>query len=184
MKHLIALIAITCTAVTLQARKAEDVTPLLIGSSTPKVTLLDEKGVEHYLPAALQGKHSIVVFYRGGWCPYCSLQMQELAEREAEFLDLGYQIIGISPDAPEKIATIEKDGELNYAVYSDSGFSAMEGFGIDFNHKGKKDRKLPVPSVFIITPENKIAFTYVNPNFRERIPGDLLIAAAKSLKAD
>ncbi|MBK1875394.1 peroxiredoxin-like family protein [Pelagicoccus mobilis] len=184
MKHFIALFALALSLTTLHARKAEEVTPVLIGSDTPQATLFDESGAEHSLPALLKDKHSIIVFYRGGWCPYCSLQMQELAERESEFLGLGYQIIGISPDAPEKIATIEKDGELNYAVYSDSGYSAMEGFGIDFHPKGKKDRKLPVPSVFIVTPNNQIAFSYVNPNYRERIPGDLLVAAAKSLKKD
>jgi len=184
MKHLIALFAVTLSLTTLNARKAEEVAPLLIGRPTPKATLFDENGIEHFLPALLKDKHSIIVFYRGGWCPYCSLQMQELAEREAEFLELGYQIVGISPDSPDKIASIEKDGELNYAVYSDSGFSAMEGFGIDFNRKGKKDRKLPVPSVFIITPDNKVAFSYVNPDYRERIPGDLLLAAAKTLKKE
>ena len=182
MKKLAALISLLLVTNSLLARNAEEVTPLLIGSQTPKVTLQDEKSMEHFLPAILQGKHSIIVFYRGGWCPYCSVQMQELAEKESDLLALGYQIIGISPDTPDKITTIEKDGELNYSLYSDSEFKAMEAFGIDFERKGKKSGKLPVPSVFIVTPDNKIAFSYVNPNYRERIPADLLIAAAKSLK--
>lgn len=201
MRLLLAITLAALAAVSLQARKAEEVTPLLIGSSTPKVTLVDEKGVEQYLPSLLQGKHSIIVFYRGGWCPYCSTQMQELAQAESELLDLGYQIIGVSPDSPQMLASIEKDGELPYTLLSDSSIAAAEGFGINFelgkatllkykgfgidlnkSSGGLNKNQLPVPSVFIITPDNKIAFTYVNPDYRERVPGDLLVAAAKAVK--
>ncbi|MDQ8179483.1 peroxiredoxin-like family protein [Pelagicoccus sp. SDUM812005] len=184
-----------------QARNADEVTPLLIGQKTPKVDVVDETGTKQFLPSLLKDKYSIVVFYRGGWCPYCSTHLQELAEAESQFLELGYQIIGISPDSPEMLASIEKDGDLPYSLYSDSGFAAIEGFGIDFSlnkptllkYKGygidlaknsgglNKDR-LPAPAVFIVTPDNEIAFSYVNPNYKDRIPGDLLLAAAKAIK--
>lgn len=183
MKYVITLFALFIGSLSLQARNADEVTPLLIGSSVPKVNVVDEKGTQHFLPALMQGKHSIVVFYRGGWCPYCSLQMQELAAAEAQFIELGYQIIGISPDTPEMISTIEKDGELPYALYSDSSFAAAEAFGIDFTRSSRKPERnrLPVSSVFIVTPDSKIAFSYVNPDYRIRIPGALLLAAAEAL---
>lgn len=183
------------------ARTADEVSPLLIGQKAPKVDVVDETGTKQFLPALLKGKHSIIVFYRGGWCPYCSTHMQELAEAEAEFLKLGYQIIGISPDSPEMLASIEKDGDLPYKLYSDSGFAAIEGFGIDFtlnkatllkykgfgidlakNSGGLNKDRLPAPAVFIVTPDNEIAFSYVNPNYKDRIPGNLLLAAAKAIK--
>lgn len=201
MRHLLALALTTIVAVSLHARKAEEVTPLLIGSPTPKITLVDEKGVEQYLPALLKGKRSILVFYRGGWCPYCSTQMQELAQAESELLELGYQIIGISPDSPEMLGSVEKEGELPYTLLSDSSVEAAKAFGIDFQlakttlvkyegygidlgaaSGGKNKDLLPVPSVFIVSPDNKIAFSYVNPDYRVRIPGDLLLAAAKAAK--
>lgn len=201
MKNSIAIFTVLLAAISLSARSADEVSPLLIGQSTPKVDIVDEAGTKQFLPALLKDKYSILVFYRGGWCPYCSTHMQELAEAEADFIDLGYQIIGISPDSPEMLASIEKDGDLNYTLYSDSGLAVTEGFGIDFNlskatllkYKGyginlskssgglNKDR-LPVPAVFIVTPDNKVAFSYVNPNFKDRIPGELLLAAAKAIK--
>ncbi len=201
MKSLIALFSLLFIAQLGLSRSADEVTPLLIGKTIPKVDVLDETGTKQFLPTILEGKYSIVVFYRGGWCPYCNRQMQELAEAESQFLELGYQIIGISPDSPEMLSSIEKDGELNYSLYSDSGFAAIEAFGIDFNlskatllkYKGfgidlakssgglNKDR-LPAPSVFIVTPDNKVAFSYTNPDYKERIPGKLLLAAAKAIK--
>lgn len=201
MKTILACLALTVATFSLQARKAEEVTPLLIGSSTPKVSLIDEKGVDQFLPSLLKGKHSIVVFYRGGWCPYCSTQMQELAAAEPKLLELGYQIIGVSPDSPEMLASVEKEGDLPYTLLSDSSLEGAEGFGIDFqlgkatlikykgfgidlgkSSGGLNKNKLPVPSVFIVTPDNKIAYSYVNPDYRVRVPGDLLLAAAEAIK--
>jgi len=185
----------------LQARDANEVSPLLVGSDVPKVTLADETGGEQFLPDLLKGKYSILVFYRGGWCPYCNTHLQELAEAEAKLVELGYQVIAISPDSPERLASAEKDGDLRYALYSDSGLEAATAFGIDFtlgtgtllkykafginlkkSSGGKNKDRLPVPSVFIVTPDNKIAFTYVNPDYKQRVPGDLLLAAAKALR--
>ena len=188
-------------ACALQARNADQVSPILVGSDLPNVTVADEAGVGHSLPSLLEDKYSILVFYRGGWCPYCNTHLQELAKAEPKLLELGYQIIAISPDAPEYLASAEKDAALNYALYSDSGLEAASAFGIDFtlgkatvlkyktfgidlakNSGGKNKNRLPVPSVFIVTPDNKIAFTYVNPNYKQRIPGDLLLAAAEALR--
>ncbi len=201
MKSLIALFSFLFIAQLGLSRSADEVAPLLIGKAIPKVDVFDETGTKQFLPALLKGKYSILVFYRGGWCPYCNTHMQELAEAESQFLELGYQIIGISPDSPEMLASIEKDGELNYSLYSDSGFAAIEGFGIDFNLSkatllkykgfgidlakssgGLNKNRLPVPSVFIVTPDNKVAFSYVNPDYKERIPAKLLLAAAKAVK--
>ncbi|EDY84798.1 antioxidant, AhpC/TSA family [Verrucomicrobiia bacterium DG1235] len=201
MKLAIAFIASFFTFASAHARTADEVSPLLIGQSVPKVDVSDESGTKQFLPSLLKGKHSVIVFYRGGWCPYCNTHLQELAEAESAFLELGYQIIAISPDSPEMLSSIEKDGELNYKLYSDSGLTATEAFGIDFNLSkatllkyrgfginleknsgGKNKDRLPVPAVFIVTPNNKIAFSYVNPDYKARVPGNLLLAAAKAIK--
>lgn len=201
MKQSIAILAALLASVGLSARSAEEVSPILIGQPAPKVDIVDETGTKQFLPSILKDKYSIVVFYRGGWCPYCSTQMQELAQAEPELLELGYQIIGISPDSPEMLASIEKNGDLNYQLYSDSGLAAIEAFGIDFklskatllkyegygidlakNSGGLNKDRLPVPAVFIITPNNNVAFSYVNPNYKDRLPGKLLLAAAQAIK--
>ena len=185
----------------LPAREATDVQPLLIGSKTPDVTVQDESGKSQRLPDLLQGEHSVVVFYRGGWCPYCNTQLQALAKAEKELEDLGYQIIAISPDSPQSLSSAEKEGDLAYRLYSDSDLSAASAFGVDFTldqqtldkyneygidlakaSGGKNQDRLPVPSVFLVTPDNHISFTYVDPDYRFRISENLLLAAAKDGK--
>ncbi len=186
----------------INARNADEIQPLLIGSKAPKVSLIDESGVKRYLPALLKGKRTVLVFYRGGWCPYCNKHLQALGAAESKLLELGYQIIAISPDAPKSLGRIEEDGELNYSLYSDSSLEAASAFGIDFTMSkaallkykaygislekssgGLNKNKLPVPSVFLITPNNEISFVHVDPEARFRLSTKLLLAAAEDALA-
>lgn len=50
------------------------------------------------LHEVIKVKPTVFVFYRGGWCPYCTRQMSELAQIEEQILEMGYQIVGISVD--------------------------------------------------------------------------------------
>ena len=52
-------------------------------------------------------KKTVLVVYRGGWCPYCNSQLSDLQDIENQILQLGYQIIAVSPDAPSFIKQTE-----------------------------------------------------------------------------
>lgn len=54
----------------------------------------------------------------------------------------------------------------------------MDAFGVSYENKRRG--KLPVPSVFLVTPELGISFQYVDPNYKYRISSDLLLAADNS----
>jgi len=77
---------------------AEDICPLLIGEILPKATLQDAEGKTVALETIIKIKPTVLVFYRGGWCPFCNMQLSSLVEIEKDILDLGYQIVAISPD--------------------------------------------------------------------------------------
>ena len=57
---------------------AQDIRPLLIGSSVPDLTLQAADGNRYDLNAAIGRKPTVVIFYRGGWCPYCNMQLGQL----------------------------------------------------------------------------------------------------------
>ena len=171
-----------------------EVSPLLIGEKIPSATLKATDGATIDLLKMLTSKKTILVFYRGGWCPYCNMHLAALNDSEKELLSLGYQIIAVSPDAPKKLmATAEKD-KINYTLLSDSDGSFSKAVGIAYqapeNYKstitagseGVNTTFLPVPSVFIVDKEGTIQFEYISPDFKHRISNELLIVAAKSLK--
>jgi peroxiredoxin len=170
------------------------ISPLLIGEKIPNVTLSDVSGKKINLPDLASQKPSVLVFYRGGWCPYCNLHLSELQAIEPDIIKAGYQIIAISPDSPESLQASISKNKLNYLLLSDNLSEASRGFGLAFQaperyaemlSKASADQNknvLPVPAVFIVNPAGEILFEYINPDYKKRLKGSLLLAVLKELK--
>ena len=179
---------------------AENVTPLLNGQTAPFTTLNTADGSPVSLKALTMQKPSIVIFYRGGWCPYCNRQLAELKDIEQDLVDLGYQVLAISPESPARLQEQKLETEFAVTLLSDESLDTIRGFGIGFYvpdetsalYKEKmnidltKDQNarsvLPAPAVFILDTEGLVQFSYVNPNYRVRPSADLILSAAKLLK--
>jgi peroxiredoxin len=176
--------------------KAEDISPLLIGEQIPEAQLLDANGKDVKLQTILKEKPTVLVFYRGGWCPYCNTQLSGLAEIETDIEALGYQIIAISPDNYKNLKpTIDAD-EVAYQLYADPGAKFIQEVGIGFETPEKAkpfivertsfeaSNVLPVPTVMIVDSSGTILFEYINPNYKVRLSSELLLASLKALKTD
>tara|TARA_R110000868_G_scaffold383578_6_gene650626 strand:+ start:1881 stop:2504 length:624 start_codon:yes stop_codon:yes gene_type:complete len=177
---------------------ATKVTPILVNSTIPDVSVKTIDGEKAALRTVVAEKPTILIFYRGGWCPYCSRHMAELQKIESQIVELGYQILAISVDKPEVLRETLTKGELSYSLLSDSPADVMKAFGIayrvddktvaryksvgiDFEkNTGYDHHILPAPAVFIIDQEGTVKFQYVNPDYKERINGDVLLTAAKA----
>ena len=181
------------------APSADQVRPILMGSKLPDVALRTVSGEATTLSRQVAGNPAILVFYRGGWCPYCNLQLSDLRLIEDRAKALGYQMIAISPDRPEELAKTLDAGDLTYTLLSDSQGHAMKAFGIGFRvdavtvakylafginleaASGSKENALPVPSVFIVDGEGVLQFGYTHPDYTIRIPGNVILAAAEAI---
>lgn len=194
---LLSLALIFSIVVTAQVpEKAEDISPLLIGESLPNATLLDTNGSEVSLQTILKEKPTVLVFYRGGWCPYCSHQLAALGESEKEILDLGFQIVAVSPDHFESLKPTIEEGKVNYQVYADPQAKLIQEIGIGFKTPGmskmyiaKKTKMeateiLPVPTVMVVNDSGDILFEYINPDYKTRLSSEMLLAVLKVLKAE
>jgi len=177
---------------------ATDGRPLLIGSSVPSVNLQDVDGKPFDLGGAVKTQPTVVIFYRGGWCMYCNQQLGQLQTIEHELLDLGYQILAISPDRPEELAVSVEKHTLSYTLLSDHAMNAARTFGVAFRvdndtlekykgygidleaASGETHHMLPVPAVFVVGTDGLITFSYVNPDYRTRLGPDVLLAVAQA----
>ena len=198
MKKLFFIFLVTLTSVANAQnplpKSATDIAPLLIGEKIPNIILKSSENTDVLLSDLLKKKMSVLVFYRGGWCPYCNLHLQALAEAEKQILDLGFQIIAISPDAPANLKITEEKDKVKYTLLSDSKGELIKATGIAFeapeNYKsvinvhsnGVNTNFLPVPSVFVVNTENEILFEYISPDFKHRISAELLVSVLKNLK--
>lgn len=202
-----ALAALALTALPLAhaadiAPSADKITPILLGSALPDPALRDRDGNATSLRKVVDGKPSVLVFYRGGWCPFCNLQLSELRQIHPELTQLGYQLVAISPDRPEELQkTLGKD-KLDYTLVSDSSTAAMRAFGIGFTvdtptvlkyrlgginleeASGETHHALPAPSVFIVDGDGVLQFSYVHPDYKVRAPGQVILAAAREISAN
>jgi len=174
--------------------KAEDISPLLNGEILPDAVLKAPDGSEHNLIDLVKQKPSVILFYRGGWCPFCNAHLAEIQEAQNDVVKLGYQIIAISPDSPENLQVTGDKHNLAYSLYSDAGGELIKAIGIAFKaperYTGMLSEKsdglnggfLPVPSVFVTDTNGKIAFEYINPDYKTRLSAGLLLAVLKELK--
>ncbi len=200
MKNTIFYLTLLFYSATLSAQNdlpktAMEISPLLIGEKIPSVSLKSADNVDVNLFDLFANKKTILVFYRGGWCPYCNLHLAALGESEKELLALGYQIIAVSPDSPAKLKMTDEKNKINYILLSDSNGALSRAIGIAFqapttyknivtegSDGANTSLFLPIPSVFIIDAAGAIQFEHITPDYKNRISNDLLIAAAKSLK--
>ena len=195
----ILLLALFALAGTINAQNelpktALDIAPLLIGEKIPSITLItsDSKSID--LLDLVRKQKTLLVFYRGGWCPYCNAQLAALGQSEQELLALGYQIIAVSPDAPAALKTTDEKEKLNYVLLSDSKGELSKAMGLAFqapeNYKpiitkgseGVNTTFLPVPAVFFVGTNELIQFEHITPDYKNRITPELLLAVAKSLQ--
>jgi peroxiredoxin len=138
-----------------------------------------------------------VLFYRGGWCPYCNAQLSDLHLVEPKLRESGFEIVFSSTDRPELLYSSLKATDIHYTLLSDSkleaarafhvayhvddaSFAKMQEYGVDLEATtGTKQHELPVPSVFIIDMSGTIRFVYSNPDYKIRLGADALWAAAR-----
>lgn len=176
------------------ADQAQDISPLLIGESIPEATLLDKEGNFLILSNLIKSKPTVLVFYRGGWCPYCNKHLSALADIEVEIIEMGYQIIAVSPDDYRNLKPTESNTHLNYTLLSDPEGVFIQEMGIAFKtpaklksfiesktQTGNTAELLPVPTTMILDQSGKIQFEYINPDYKERLSGEMLLAVLKTL---
>lgn len=169
---------------------AEDVEPIEVGVKVPSGDLMDLAGDAVLFNRKFASK-SVVVFYRGGWCPYCNVHLAELQEVLEAIKEEGYTLIAISPDSPDNLRNSIQKNELAYQLYSDPGLSLAMDFGIVFkaperyiqmleeNSGGRNPGFLPVPAVFVINKKGKVSFAYVNADYKTRLSGEAILEAIK-----
>ncbi len=94
------------------------------GDPAPDFTLFDDRGSEVTL-SDVQGK-VIVYFYPAAMTPGCSKQACDFSDSLDHLQSLGYTVLGISPDKPEKLAAFRERDGLTITLLSDPDRSVMK----------------------------------------------------------
>ncbi|MCB0348267.1 MAG: AhpC/TSA family protein [Bdellovibrionales bacterium] len=171
-----------------------------VGSNAPNFTLPDVKRGMTNSAELLKSGSLVITFYRGGWCPYCNLQLHDLQKHLKEINALGANLVAISPQTPDaSLSTVQKD-ELSFYVLSDVGNTVAKKFGLVYKlpddlkklykefgidlekANASHDWELPVSATYIVTPDNKIVFAHADPDYKKRAETKDILAKLKELK--
>jgi len=174
--------------------------PLLqVGDIAPDFELPNALGKKIKLSTRLEKGPVILTFYRGGWCPYCNLELRAYQQIVPQIQAIGASLIAISPQTPDQsLSTIEKN-QLNFDVLSDVGCRVAKDYKIAFelpeqlkqlytqlghplpDFNGSNDWQLPIPATFVIAPNRQIYLAYIDVDYRNRLEPEETLAIAIQL---
>ena len=178
------------------AASAEETSPLAAGVAAPAFTVRDADGSDFdFEPGALE-RPAMLIFYRGGWCPYCNRHLAELRHVVPELEERGMDVYFLSADSPYNLASaLHGDAQgLDYTLLSDARLSAAKAFGLAFRisddyyrqakeygldleeASGETHRALPIPAAYLIDAAGMIRFAHTNPDYTQRLSAEELRA--------
>lgn len=184
---------------------AEETTPLKSGDRAPKFTVRTVDDEPYVFDPDNLERPTILISFRGGWCPYCNMHLSELRNVIPELQEKGIDVLFLSNDPPEllysslKLETqddiegmgyvILSDAEINAAVALGTAFRTGEGLTTYLEEKGRDyagssigmHNALAVPAVYVIDKSGEIVFDFVTPDYKVRLPAEELLETAINL---
>ncbi|QDV68203.1 Putative peroxiredoxin bcp [Rosistilla carotiformis] len=170
------------------------------GQPAPDFELPNPQGETVSLSGLLSKGPVVVTFYRGSWCPYCNLQLRAMQQRLADIHSVGAELVAISPQLPDQSMTHAEQVALEFPVLSDQDARVAAQYGVAWqvpdlilDHM-RNDRKLdlaeinggngsvlPIPATFVLNRDGKVAWRFVDVDYRKRAEPDDVLAALQEL---
>ncbi len=172
---------------------------LSVGASAPNFSLPDATGATVELNHLIANGPVVLTFYRGGWCPYCNIQLRAYQGILNELKKLGASLVAVSPETPDNSLDTRQREELEFHVLSDNGNLVAKQFGLVFpvstevrllfegwdinleNHNGIEGGEIPVPATYIIDEAATIIFGKPDVDYRTRVEPKEILRALSSL---
>jgi peroxiredoxin len=168
------------------------------GDRLESFILDDATGTAVSLDRLVEAGPAVIVFYRGGWCPYCNIALRTY-QRELlpELGAFGARLAAISPQSPDQSLSTAEKAELAFTVLSDPGSRVARSIGIAFQQadevlaaqrqlgldiaqaNAEGSTQLPRPTVLILDQNRTVRFVDVQPDYTARTEvADILAALA------
>ncbi|GAB3593081.1 thioredoxin-dependent thiol peroxidase [Angustibacter peucedani] len=101
---------------------------LSAGETAPDFTLTDSTGAQVSLHD-LRGRKVVVFFYPAAMTPGCTKEACDFRDSLAPLQEAGYEVLGVSPDSPAKLATFVEKESLSYPLLSDPDKDVLTAWG-------------------------------------------------------
>jgi len=132
------------------------------GQPAPAFTLSDQTGRQVSL-SDFAGRNLIIFFYPAAMTPGCTKEACDFRDSLARLQQAGYDVVGISPDKPEKLAKFVDKESLTYPLLSDSDRAVMDAYGA-YGEKTLYGKKVTgvIRSTIVVGPDGTVALPRYN----------------------
>ncbi|MEJ2060542.1 MAG: peroxiredoxin-like family protein [Gammaproteobacteria bacterium] len=170
---------------------------LRAGDTMPDFELPNQHGKVRRMWDFLVESPVVLNVYRGGWCPYCNMEMKALHDALPEIEAHGARLVGMAPETPDHAAATAERYDIAIDILSDAGNQVAERLGLVFEipqalrpiyekigadiqaYNGDDSFKLPVPATYIIGQDGKVIYDFVNADYTQRLePADIVARLA------
>jgi peroxiredoxin len=174
---------------------------LQVGEKAPDFTLPDAHGKPATLSALLAKGPAVVTFYRGGWCPFCDLQLRAYQGALGAIHDLGAELVAISPQTSDYALSDVEKKQLTFPVLTDQGNRVARQFNLVFalsdalrklqthfgsvlpKFNGDDSWELPMPGTFVLDRHGVVRFASIDPNWMVRVEPAVILEALRGARA-
>ncbi|PPD15884.1 MAG: peroxiredoxin [Methylobacterium sp.] len=171
------------------------------GDRLPVTTnLINQHGKAFDLESLVADKPVIITFYRGGWCPYCNLELRAYQALLKEIEAVGGTLVAVTPELPDHALSTAEKNDLAFTVLSDVGGDFAAALGIRFtlsdavkpfyekaghalpDRNGDGTWALPMPATFVVDRGGAITAAFIEPDYRKRLDPQVALVALQSLR--
>jgi len=183
----------------LKAQALEQFAPK-VGETLADFSLQNQVGETITLSEHVKNGPVVITFYRGGWCPYCNLELKAYQSVLPDIQAAGGSLLAITPERPDaSLTTIEKNA-LDFTVLSDIGAAYAKSLGIVFTlpeeikpiysqfginieqHNGEAQFDLPLAATFVVDQNRTVIFADVNADYTQRAEPTAVVAHLAKMK--
>jgi peroxiredoxin len=172
---------------------------LKAGDTVPDFHLPESRGGFVRLNDLLAKGPIVLSFYRGGWCPYCNLELRALQKMLPEITEFGAELVAISPQTPDQSLSTAEKNRLAFPVLSDIGSATAKAFRIAFDlaedvrpiytrsghalpdKNGDESWTLPIPATYVIDPDRTVALAFLDVDYRNRLEPTDVVTVLRAL---
>ena len=172
-----------------------------VGDTVQDFELSNQSGEKRSLAELRKAGPVVLVFYRGGWCPYCNLTLRTYQEALPQFKEAGAQLVAITPELPDSSLSTTEKNELEFEVLSDVGAEYAKELGLAFplpddlrpiyknlggdleKFNGAGNFNLPVPGTLVVDTDGKVLFAHVDVDYTTRANPEDVLSVLKSQPA-
>ncbi len=171
------------------------------GDPAPGFSLVDQHGVDVSLADRLALGPVVLLFIRGGWCPFCTLALRAWQQALPRLHDAGGDLLVVSPQRVDVCGMVAERDLLACSVLSDPGSAVADRYGLmvelpeivrplylRLGHdlpriNGTGTWRLPLSSTFVVAPDGRIALGRAALSLKQRLEPDAAIEAVRHLPA-